>query len=243
MEMDIDVLAFGPHPDDVELFMGGTLLRLASLGYRTAIVDLTAGETGTRGSREQRANEAQEAAKILEVSTRQCLDLGDGRLTVDWQSKLAVVRTLRELRPRLVFTNSWETNHPDHAAAGPLVAEAAYLAGLSQLETDGKPHRPNRVIYYLLPHRAPPSFVVDVTEFYEKKVRALHAYRSQFHDPDSQEPQTTISHPDFLDRIEGIHRYYGSLIEAKLGEAFLVREALKVDDPVSFFDRPFTRFT
>src|SRR3990172_10862412 len=128
--MQVDVLAFGPHPDDVELLVGGTLLRLASLGYRTAIVDLTAGEMGTRGTREKRAAEAEEAAKLLGAVTRRCLDLGDGRLTVDWSSKLAVVQVIRELRPRLVFTNYWENNHPDHALSGPLVAESPDLAAL-----------------------------------------------------------------------------------------------------------------
>jgi bacillithiol biosynthesis deacetylase BshB1 len=240
--MQVDALAFGPHPDDVELFVGGTLLRLASQGYRTAIIDLTAGEMATRGTREKRETEAQEAAKILGVATRRCLDLGDGRLTADWPSKVAVAEAIRELKPRLVFTNYWESNHPDHAVSGTLVAEAAYLAGLTQLEAAGEPHRPNRVLYYFLPRRVAPSFVVDVTDHYEKKLSAIEAYRSQFHDPGSREPKTFISHPDFLARMEGIHRYFGSLIDVKLGEAFFVREALKVDDPIAFFDQPYTRF-
>jgi len=240
--MQVDVLAFGPHPDDVELLVGGTLLRLASLGYRTAIVDLTAGEMGTRGTREKRAAEAEGAAKLLGAVTRRCLDLGDGRLTVDWSSKLAVVQVIRELRPRLVFTNYWENNHPDHAVSGPLIAEAAYLAGLTRLDAKGEPHRPHRVIYYFVPHRVAPSFIVDVSDYYQKKLSAIQSHRSQFHDPTSQEPETTISHPDFLARIEGIHRYFGSLIDVEFGEAFFVREALKVDDPMALFDKPYTRF-
>jgi len=240
--MSVDVVAFGPHPDDVELLVGGTLLRLAALGHRTAIVDLTAGEMGTRGTREKRQAEAEEAAKHLGVATRRCLDLGDGRLTSDWPSKMKVVEAIRELRPRLVFTNYWESNHPDHANSGPLIEEAAYLAGLSRIEAEGEPHRPNRVIYYFLPHRVPPSFVVDISDHYEKKLSAIHSYRSQFHDPQSKEPETSISHPDFLARIEGIHRYFGSLIDVKFGEAFFVREALKVDDPIALFDKPYTRF-
>ena len=240
--MAVDVVAFGPHPDDVELLVGGTLLRLAALGYRTAIVDLTAGEMGTRGTREKRKAEAEEAARHLGVTTRRCLDLGDGRVTPDLHSKMKVVMAIRELRPSLVFTNYWESNHPDHANAGPLVEEAAYLAGLSRIDVGGEPHRPNRVIYYFVPHRVPPSFIVDVSDYYEKKLRAIRSYRSQFHDPTSSEPQTTLSHPDFLARIEGIHRYYGALIDATFGEAFYVREALKVDDPIAFFDKPYTRF-
>ena len=113
--MQVDILAFGPHPDDVELTMGGTLLKMASLGYRTAVVDLTAGEMGTRGNRDVRAAESQEAAKILGVSTRRNLDLGDGNLSLDLESKTRVVEIIRELKPRLVFTNYWESPHPDHA--------------------------------------------------------------------------------------------------------------------------------
>ncbi len=240
--MKVDVLTFGPHPDDVELFVGGTLLRLAAQGHRTAIIDLTAGEMGTRGSPEQRKTEAEEAAKILGVASRRCLDLGDGRLAADWPTKIAVAEAIRELKPRLVITNYWESNHPDHAVSGRLVAEATYLAGLTKLEAGGEPHRPNRVLYYFLPHRVAPSFVVDVSDYYEKKLSAIEAYRSQFHDPSSREPKTFISHPDFLARMEGIHRYFGSLIDVKLGEAFFVREAMKIDDLVGFFDQPATRF-
>lgn len=238
----VDVLAFGPHPDDVELTMGGTILMLASMGYGVGIVDLTAGEMGTRGSREDRAREARQAAKILKVSVRKNLDLGDGRLTVNDASKKAVVEVIRELRPRLVFTNYWENAHPDHSASGVLVGEAAYLAGLNRYDAAGEPYRPNRVIYYLLPHRVPPSFVVDITDVYEEKMNAVKVYRSQLYDATSEEPATTISRPDFLRRIESKLRYYGLLIDAEYGEPFFVKETLKVEDPVAFFDRPFTRF-
>lgn len=241
--MQVDLVAFGPHPDDIELIMGGTLLKMASLGYRTAIVDLTAGEMGTRGSRAERRAEAEEAARKLKVSERRNLDLGDGRLSVDVTSKKAVVEAIRELRPRLVFTNHWENCHPDHSAAGQIVAEAAYLAGLARFEAEGEAHRPNRVLYYLLPHRVAPSFIVDVTEFFEEKMRAVRAYRSQLHDAESREPETTVSQPAFLSRIEGISRYYGALIDAEHGEPFLVREALNVEDPLALFDRGFTRFS
>lgn len=240
--MQVDILAFGPHPDDVELTMGGTLLKMASLGYRTGVVDLTAGEMGTRGSREKRADEASEAAKILNVSVRKNLNLGDGKLNLDFESKARVVEVIRELKPQLVFTNYWESPHPDHALSGSLVADAAYLAGLNRFDAAGDPHRPNRVIYYLLPHRVAPSFIVDVTEFYERKMQAIRAYRSQLHDANSSEPETVIAAPEFLGKIESKLRYYGTLIDAEYGEPFYVREALKVEDPITFFDRPFTRF-
>ena len=156
---------------------------------------------------------------------------------------MAVAAAIRRHRPSLVFTNFPENNHPDHTAAGPLVAEAAYLAGLGKLDLDGDPHRPNRVLYYFVPHKTPPSFIVDVTDFYEEKMRAIRAHRTQMFDPESSEPSTTVSAPEFLSRIEGIDRYYGALIDADVGEAFYVREAMKVDDPLQFFDKPFTRIT
>ena len=241
--MPVDVLAFGPHPDDVELAMGGTLLKLQAGGYRTGIVDLTSGEMGTRGTPELRAREAEEAARLLRVSVRRNLDLGDGRLEPSAAAKTKVAEVIRELKPRIVFTNYPENNHPDHTAAGPLVAEATYLAGLAKLEATGEPHRPNRVLYYLVPHKVAPSFIVDVSPFHEKKMTAVRAYASQLFAPGGADPQTFVSQPGFLSRVEAIDRYHGALIDADFGEAFYLREAMRVDDPVKFFDSPFTRIT
>ena len=241
--MRVDVLAFGPHPDDVELTMGGTLLKLADLGYRTGVIDLTSGEMGTRGSVSQRRSEAERAAEILGVSVRRSLDLGDGRLAVNGETKRAVVEAIREHQPRLVFTNYPENNHPDHTVSGTLVAEAAYLAGLRKYDARGEPHRPNRVLYYLVPRKLVPSFVVDVTPHHDKKMEAVRAYASQLHRDDESGPATYISQPEFLGRIEAIDRYHGALIDADFGEAFFVRETMHVPDPLAFFDRPFTRIT
>ena len=239
--MKIDALAFGPHPDDVELAMGGTLLKFASQGYRTGIIDLTDGEMGTRGTVSGRAEEAKQAAKILRVSMRRSLGLGDGRLDLQRDKKLAVASVIRELKPQLVFTNYPDNNHPDHTASGELVAEAAYLAGLKKLEIEGQPHRPHRVLYYFVPHQVTPSFVVDTTDFFEEKMRAVRAHRSQFHDGGSDEMETPVSRPGFLNRIEGIDRYFGALIDVDFGEAFYLKEAIKLDDPFAIFDQPFTR--
>lgn len=241
--MPVDVLAFGPHPDDVELTMGGTLLKLHSLGYRTGIVDLTAGEMGTRGTREDRAREAAAAGRLLNASVRENLDLGDGGLVVSAEAKRAVVEVIREHQPKLVFTNYPENNHPDHTASGTLVAEAAYLAGLGKYVAGGEPHRPNCVLYYLVPHKIAPSFVIDITPFHDAKMRAVRAYASQLHSEEQAGPETYISQPGFLDRMEAIDRYHGALIDTDFGEAFYVREAMKVDDPIQFFDRSFTRIT
>ena len=223
--------------------MGGTLLKLQAGGYRTGIVDLTSGEMGTRGTPELRAREAEEAARLLRVSVRRNLDLGDGRLEPSAAAKTKVAEVIRELKPRIVFTNYPENNHPDHTAAGPLVAEATYLAGLAKLEATGEPHRPNRVLYYLVPHKVAPSFIVDVSPFHEKKMTAVRAYASQLFAPESADPQTFISQPGFLSRVDALDRYYGALIDADFGEAFYLREAMRVDDPVKFFDAPFTRIT
>ncbi|GMR24417.1 MAG: bacillithiol biosynthesis deacetylase BshB1 [Acidobacteriota bacterium] len=241
--MPVDILAFGPHPDDVELTMGGTLLKLHSLGYRTGIVDLTAGEMGTRGTREDRAREAAAAGELLKASVRKNLDLGDGGLVVSAEAKRAVVEAIREHKPKLVFTNYPENNHPDHTASGSLVAEAAYLAGLGKYVAGGEPHRPNCVLYYLVPHKIAPSFVIDITPFYDGKMRAVRAYASQLHSEEQAGPQTFISQPGFLNRMEAIDRYHGALIDTDFGEAFYLREAMKVDDPIQFFDRSFTRIT
>lgn len=241
--MPVDVLAFGPHPDDVELTMGGTLLKLHSLGYRTGIVDLTAGEMGTRGTREDRAREAAAAGRLLNASVRENLDLGDGGLVVSAEAKRAVVEVIREHQPKLVFTNYPENNHPDHTASGTLVAEAAYLAGLGKYVAGGEPHRPNCVLYYLVPHKIAPSFVIDITPFHDAKMRAVRAYASQLHSEEQAGPETYISQPGFLDRMEAIDRYHGALIDTDFGEGFYVREAMKVDDPIQFFDRSFTRIT
>jgi bacillithiol biosynthesis deacetylase BshB1 len=241
--MAVDILAFGPHPDDVELAMGGTLLKLSAAGYRTGIVDLTRGETGTRGTPEIRAREAEEAAKLLGVSLRRNLDLGDGKLEPSQAAKRKVAETIRELKPRIVFTNFPENNHPDHTASGPLVAEAAYLAGLAKIDASFGPHRPNRVLYYLVPHKVPPSFIVDVTPFHESKMAAVRAYASQLFAPGTAHPETFISRPGFLSRVEALDRYYGALIDADYGEAFYLREAIRVEDPVAFFGAPFTRIT
>ncbi len=194
--MTLDVLAFGPHPDDVELAMGGTLLKLAHLGYKTGIIDLTAGERATRGTVETRAQEAEEAARILNAVVRETLDLGDGRLDVGWSAKLAVADVLRRYRPSLVFTNYPENNHPDHTAAGVLIAEAAYLSGLRKLEIQGTPHRPHRVLYYLVPHKMTPSFVVDVSDFHDNKMRAIRLTARRYstpHRPNRRRPSALLS--------------------------------------------------
>jgi bacillithiol biosynthesis deacetylase BshB1 len=239
--MKIDVLAIGAHPDDVELHAGGTLLRLASLGYSTAIVDLTRGEAGTRGSAAQRAAEAQAAAMVLGVAFRDVLDLGDSRLLDSEANRAAVVTLLRRFRPRLVLTHYIDQPHPDHAAVAAIVTAATYLAGL-RLACPGDgltPHRPSAVLHFGLPRGTAPSFVVDVSNSEEQWERAVRCHRSQWHDPHSDEPDTAVSQPDFLARVIARRRGDGAAIGALAGEAFWVRNCIPVSDPVALFARPY----
>lgn len=237
----VDVVAIGAHPDDVELHAGGTLLRLAALGYTTAIVDLTRGEAGSRGTVAARAAEAAAAATVLGLACRETLDLGDGRLADGAASRAAVVAVLRRLRPRLVLTHHADQPHPDHVAAAAIVTAAAYLAGLRQACADDglAPHRPAAVLHFGLPRGLAPSFIVDVSRWDAPWLAAVRCHRSQFADPADAGPQTAVSQPEFLARIVARRRGDGAAIACSAGEAFFVRQCLAVDDPVALFVRPF----
>lgn len=234
-----DVLAIAAHPDDVELSIGGTLANLSRAGYRIGIVDATRGEKGTRGTPEQRATEAAAAASILGVELRENLDLGDSRVMLTEENRVAFVRAFRRLRPRLVFTQHWDDPHPDHAHTSRLVREAAHLAGLKKYDEDHglERWRPSCVAYFLFPRTVTPTFIVDVSETNDIKWRAIRAHASQFHNPESSELQTRVSTPAFLREIEARDVYFGAMIGVDYGEPFLVREALNVDDPVALLTR------
>lgn len=230
----LDVLAIAAHPDDVELSVGGTLLKLAEMGYKTGILDLTRGEAGTRGTPEIRAAEAQAAAEILGVSIRENLDLGDSHIWVNEDSRVQVVRALRRLRPRIVFTQFWDDAHPDHAHTSQLVREASHISGLAKYDSDFglERWRPNAVAYFLFPRTIAPSFITDISSQFDRKWQAIQAHASQFHNPTSAEPTSRVSTPQFLREMEARDRYFGALIGTEYAEAFFVREALHVTDPV-----------
>ena len=232
--MELDVLAFGAHRDDIELTCGGTMIKLAEQGYRTGIVDLTAGEMGTRGSVEERAKEAEQAAKILRVQCRDNLSIPDSNIEINRENKLKVVEAIRRYRPKLVLLPYWEDRQPDHAHTSQLVFEAAFLAGLSKLDTGQPKHRPQRLVYYKCHYEFEPSFVVDVTEQHERKMEAIRAYRSQIYNPNYPGEQTLISSLEYIESIEVKSRYYGGLIGKKHGEPLLVRETLEIEDIMSF---------
>lgn len=231
----VEVLAFGAHPDDLELACGGTLAKLARRGYRVVMIALTAGELGTRGTVELRAQEFAAAAGILGVSGHEILGLPDGGLGPTPEQKAAVVEAIRRHRPGFVLAPFWKDRHPDHANAGRLVTEAAFLAGLGRFRPGSPAWRPLRVVYYPCRYEFRPSFVVDVSDTHEVKLEAIRAYRSQFAEPagGSGEPPTNISHPGFLEAVVTRGRQYGSYIGTEYGEPFLVREPIAVDDPVT----------
>jgi bacillithiol biosynthesis deacetylase BshB1 len=236
--MELDALAFGAHADDVELSCGGTLVRLAGLGRKTGVVVLTRGEMATRGSAKTRAQEFAAAAEILGLAAHEMLDMPDGRVEVTWENKLKIIGILRAHRPKIVFAPYWVDRHPDHEQTSHLVRHAAYLSGLSKLDTGPPPFRPHKVIYYQTRFEFTPSFIVDVSDTHERKMKAVRAYGSQFHRPGlagSETEETLIGRPEFLETIETRDRHYGAHIGAKYGEPFLVREAIKVADPVGFF--------
>ncbi len=219
--MQIDAIAFGAHPDDVELYAAGTLAKLVAQGHSTAIIDMTRGELSSRGTPDVRAREAREAARILGVRFRENLGFPDGDVRVTAEARLEVVRVLRKYRPVLVLAHHWDDRHPDHVNASRLVTEACHHAGLARLRTGQARFRPNLILYYMLPAHAKPTLVVDVSEFSEVRSAVIGAHRSQLFDPGNRErPATYLSRPDFLAHLENIHSFYGTLIGRTKGEGF-----------------------
>jgi N-acetylglucosamine malate deacetylase 1 len=241
----LDVLAIGAHPDDVDFSCGGTLLKLGSLGYRVGILDMTLGELGTRGSAEIRSREAKAAGEALRLTVRDNADLPDGHIWLNEESRVRVVRKIRLYRPRVVLTHYWEDPHPDHAHTAQIVREAAHLAGLSKYDAEGEQERfrPKGIAHFLFPRSVVPSFMVDITEFAEQKLAAVSCYRSQLYDPTSKEPETQVSSKGFIAGLEARQRYFGTLIRVAHAEAFVVREALNVDDPVELLTRKMNMYS
>jgi len=236
--MKLDVLAVSPHPDDVELHCGGLMIRFADLGYATGIVDMSRGEKGTRGTVDDRKREAAAAAKVLGLSERLNLELPDARIGACESHRDALVDAIRRFQPDLLLVPHEIARHPDHGATALLARDAAFLAGLEKIETDHPAFRPRQLVFYLTHHRYQeprPSFIVDISSAFNRKIEAVKAHRSQFHDPESTEPETFISRPEFLEEVEAQSRYYGSLIGARYGEPFVVREYLTIDDPLAHF--------
>jgi bacillithiol biosynthesis deacetylase BshB1 len=244
-----DVVAFGAHPDDIEIGCGGTIALLVAQGRKVVLVDFTRGETGTRGTPQERAAEAAEAARVLGAVERENLELPDGRLpfsmaassAADGASRLVrevavekVVEVLRRHRPRLVLANFPSDAHPDHVVGGEVVKQARYLAGLAKWQAPGRAqprHRPDLLLQYFEHEQHPPNVVVDVSSVHAKKLDAIRCYRSQLHDPRRNEPQTALSTPDFIERRAARDRHFGVLAGVKFAEPFFVVGTPKITDP------------
>lgn len=224
-----DVLAIAAHRDDVEQTCGGTLLRLRSLGVSTAILDLTRGEAGTRGTAEERAEEAAEAARILGVSWRGALDIPDGRVENTWENRLKIVDVLRRVRPRVVILPYWMGRHPDHYTSATLGYEACFLSGLARIDTGTAPHRPFKIVYASLYADVRPTFVVDITPFIEDRHRALMAYRSQYANQ-SAGSGLFVPEEEIRERTFAEARHYGTLAGVRYAEPFVQKEVGLVED-------------
>jgi bacillithiol biosynthesis deacetylase BshB1 len=224
-----DVLAIAAHRDDVEQTCGGTLLRMAARGLRTAILDLTEGEAGTRGSAGERAREADEAARILGVGWRQALTLPDGAIENTLENRLAIVRILRRLRPRVVILPYGQARHPDHAIVGSLGYDACFLSGLKKMDTGAEPHRPFKIVYASLYADVRPSFIVDIAPFIEQRHQALMAYRSQYANQTAGSA-LFVPEEEIRERTFAEARHYGLLAGVRYGEPFVQKEVGLVDD-------------
>ena len=230
--MKLDLLAVAPHPDDVELTCGGTLIKMARRGRRVGILDLTGGEMGTRGSVEIRRREAAAAAKVMGVAHRENLGLPDAHLELRMDYKLAIARRIRALRPRTVILPVWTGRHPDHYTASQLVYEGCFLAGLRRLDLEGEAFRPFKLLYATAYDRTVrPTFVVDISKEFERRNRAIYAYKSQF-EPKGSEKRSKVFLP--LDRLVKevglVARFYGEMSGVEYAEPFLVKEVMQVDD-------------
>ena len=236
--MKVDILAFGAHPDDVELSAAATLLKHIQQGKKVALVDLTEGELGSRGTIETRYEEAKAASKILGIEDRVNLKMADGFFEHSQENLMKIVEQIRYFKPEIVLANAVEDRHPDHEKASKLVSDACFLAGLVKIKTNLKgedqlPHRPKMVFHYIQDRYIKPDFVVDVTGFEEQKFESIRAYKTQFFDPNSTEPQTPISGKDFFEFLRGRMSEFGRSIGVQYAEGFTVERNIGVD---SFFD-------
>jgi bacillithiol biosynthesis deacetylase BshB1 len=227
----VDVLAIAAHPDDVELTCAGTLVRMKSAGYSVGILDLTQGEMGTRGTPEIRRAEAGAAARVI-GAVRETMNLGDARLTASIENRFAVAERIRACRPRTVILPYWEGRHPDHYTAATLGYEACYAAGLKQLSISGDPHRPKKILYAAMYAEVRPTFAVDVTEFFPRKMEAIQCFASQFEGDLSQITELYPAWGRLVDRVTTQCKYFGHLIGVDFAEPFVVRELMAVDDVV-----------
>lgn len=233
--MKLDILAFAAHPDDVEISAGATLLKYAKEGKKIGIVDLTLGELGTRGSIDIRRDEAQRAAEKIGLEIRENARMKDGFFEINESNKLTVIQVIRKYQPTIILANSISDRHPDHARAGQLVAEAAFLSGLRKIETFENDilqpvHRPNLVLHYIQDQYIKPDIVLDVSSFVDEKIELIKCYNSQFYNPNSKEPETPISGEEFFDFLKGRMLGFGRSIGVYYAEGFNSYRQLGIKD-------------
>jgi len=226
----VDLLVISAHPDDAEISAAGTIIKSVEAGKIVALVDLTKGERGTRGSAELRMVEAQNASRIMGTHFRENLEFADCFFTDTEENKLSVIDVIRKYRPEIVFTNSLRDRHPDHARAAKLVADCCFYAGLPKIETSHAAWRPRSVYHFNQDYYNKPDFVVDISQHMEKKIEALKAFSSQFFDPNSQEPRTPISGAEFFDFIKGRAMDFGRFAGYQYGEGFVASRPMGMRD-------------
>lgn len=232
MTNKLDIIAFGAHPDDVEISMGGTIISLVERGFKVGIVDLTQGELGSRGNKKIRAAEAKKASEVLGIQLRVNLKMPDGNLKVTKENIEKIVNVLRMYKPTIVFAPHFKDRHPDHEYAGQLVKEACFFAGLKNFSSNKKsitPYRPKKIFYFMLSYPFEPTFIYDISDYFDKKMEAIKSYSSQFFNPKSNENETFISRPEFLNFLRARSEFYGFLIGKYYGEPFYCEEKIEFD--------------
>lgn len=231
----LDCLAFGPHPDDIELFCSGVLIKIKKQGFKTGIADLTRGELSTNGSQKQRREETENASRILGIDMRTNLEIEDGNISNSKENRLKIISVIRKWRPKIVLIPYFEDRHPDHENASKLLEQAIFYAGLKKIESEFDEFRPAGIVYYMMHTSFMPSFVVDISDEFDKKLESVKAYQSQFFLKQTGDSNTYINTPDFLTGV--IHRagYFGSQINVKFGEPFFLKKTLKIDNIVQIF--------
>lgn len=234
--MNLDILAIAAHPDDVEQTCGGTLIKMAEKGYRTGVLDLTAGDMGTRGTPEKRIEEAAEAACVMLAGHRENMRFPDARLENTIAARMSLAVKIRELRPRVVILPYWEGRHPDHYRAAELGYEACFLAGLKKLDDYSEPHRPDKILYASIYANVTPSFVVDISQEFERRMKALLSYRSQYGAVEEGR-ELFPEEQEIRERLGAVARFYGNLVGVKYGEPFVVKETMLVEDVVALGGR------
>ncbi len=234
--MSVDVLAIAAHPDDVEQTCGGTMIKMAEAGYRTGVLDLTAGDMGTRGSPETRVAESEVAGQHMLLKWRGNLHFPDARLENTITARMTLAVKIRELKPRVVILPYWEARHPDHYRASEIGFEACFLAGLRKLDEYSEPHRPFKILYSSIYAEVKPSFIVDISAQFERRMTALLSYTSQY--GETIEGGTLFpNEQEIRERLGAVARFYGNLIGVKYGEPFVVKEAMQVEDIVAMGSR------